>query len=241
MNPLILVTLLAVGAAANGYGHQEPQINVRVEQPSMSYSPPQRQDSYSPPPQRQDSYSPPPQRQDSYSPPPQKQDSYSAPPPAKQESSYGYSSGSSSSFMNTPAQPPIPILRFDQEIRGSESQSVDFETGNGIRSTFNTRVVQGRPSSYEDENGRMVQTDSSLEQDGHSYHQAPDGQHIALTWRADSSGFHATGDHLPKPVEMPAEHAEAHRLALAKAQSSGSYSNSPSYAAPQQPMRSSGY
>ena len=205
---IFLVTLLAVGAAANAYGSRQEAISVRVEEPS-SYS-----SSYSPPP-------PPPQRQDSYS--------YSAPAPAREESSY----------MNQPAQPQVPILRFNQEIRGSEHQSVDFETGNGIRSTFNTQVVRGRPSTYEDENGRMVQTDSSLEQSGHSYHQTADGQHIALTWTADSNGFHATGDHLPKPVEMPAEHAEAHRQALAQAQSSGSFSSSSSsFAAPQQHFRS---
>jgi len=218
MNPLLLVTLLAVGATANGYGHQDGNIHVRVE-PSSSYSAlAQRQES---------SYSAPAQRQES---------SYSA--PQRQESSYSSSSYGSS----MPAQRQIPILRFNQEIRGSESQSVDFETGNGIKSTFNTRVVRGRPSSYEDENGRMVQTDSSLEQDGHSYHEI-DGQHISLTWSADDNGFRATGDHLPRPVEMPADHAEAHREANARAQSSsgydsGSYSSSSSYAAPQQQVRS---
>lgn len=112
---------------------------------------------------------------------------------------------------------------------------------------MNTRVVPGN-GEYVDEQGRTVQTNSVLEQSGHSYHEAPEGGHISLTWTADQNGFHPTGDHLPRPVEMPAEHAEAHRQALAAAAaspSSSSYSSGDSYnsysAPQQQPIRVQSY
>ena len=83
---------------------------------------------------------------------------------------------------------------------------------------------------YEDEAGRMVQSDSGLVKSGSFSYTSPEGLPISLTYHADEQGFRAEGAHLPKPVEMPAEHAEAHRQALLRLSSAGSSYDS--YAAP---------
>jgi len=108
----------------------------------------------------------------------------------------------------------IPITSLTQDIRGSESNHVQYSTGNGISVTDNTDSVLGRSSTYEDEEGRLVQSDSTLVKTGSFSYTSPEGIPISLTYVADENGFRAEGAHLPKPVEMPAEHAEAHREAL---------------------------
>ena len=76
--------------------------------------------------------------------------------------------------------------------------------------------MPGLGSVYEDEFGRMVQSDSSLVKTGSYSYTSPEGIPISVSYTADENGFRAEGDHLPKPVELPAEHAEIHRQALAR-------------------------
>ncbi|ODN04465.1 Endocuticle structural glycoprotein SgAbd-2 [Orchesella cincta] len=132
--------------------------------------------------------------------------------------SYGASYGSASARF-------VPITRFSHDIRGSLSDSVAFETGNGISQSDETQVVAGRGGAYDDGYGKLIQSDSIVRKHGAYSYTAPDGQLISTTWVADENGFRAEGAHLPRPVEMPAEHAEAHRLALARV--SGSSYDSP--------------
>ncbi|CAL8145216.1 unnamed protein product [Orchesella dallaii] len=117
----------------------------------------------------------------------------------------------------------VPITRFSHDIRGSQSDSVSFETGNGISMSDDTQVVAGRGGAYDDGYGKMIQSDSVVRKQGAYSYTAPDGQQITTTWVADENGFRAEGAHLPRPVQMPAEHAEAHRLALSRGSSYGSY------------------
>ncbi|ODN03778.1 Endocuticle structural glycoprotein SgAbd-2 [Orchesella cincta] len=129
--------------------------------------------------------------------------------------SYGGNSGGSN----------IAITRFSHEIRGSVADNVEFQTANGISQSDHTSVVQGRGASYDDGYGNQIRSDVSLTKNGAFSYTAPEGVQISTVWTADENGFRAEGAHLPRPVEMPAEHAEAHRLAL----SGASYGN---YAAP---------
>ncbi|CAL8125922.1 unnamed protein product [Orchesella dallaii] len=133
--------------------------------------------------------------------------------------SYGRSGGYGSSTAGN----NVAITRFSHEIRGSLADNVEFQTANGISQSDHTQVVQGRGGSYDDGYGNQVRSDSSITKSGAYSYTAPEGQHISTVWSADENGFRAEGAHLPRPVEMPADHAEAHRLALSKTNSYGRY------------------
>ncbi|ODM91608.1 Endocuticle structural glycoprotein SgAbd-2 [Orchesella cincta] len=140
------------------------------------------------------------------------------------DSGYG-SELRSDSYGGTLLRREIPILRLSHDIRGSQSDSLEYETGNGISVVDNTQAVQGRGGEYVDEYGQLVRSDAMISKSGSFRYTSPEGQLISTTWVADENGFRAEGAHLPLPVEMPAEHAEAHRLALARV--SGSSYDSP--------------
>ncbi len=162
-------------------------------------------------------------------------ESYSAP---QQQRTDSYNSGGgygSSSIRNS-----VPITSFNQDIRGSLSNNVQFSTGNGISQSENTQVVRGNGGSYDDGYGNQVRSEMVVQKQGNFAYTSPEGQQISTSWTADENGFRAQGAHLPQPVQMPADHAEAHRQALSRASSSDSYGSS-SYqaqAAPA-PIRSS--
>lgn len=101
--------------------------------------------------------------------------SYGSSAPAA--SSYG-----SSSYGSATRAAAVPITSFNHEIRGSEHSALSYETGNGIRITDNTQVVQGRGGSYMDEYGKMVQSTSTLTKSGVVSYTSPEGQHINLNW-----------------------------------------------------------
>ncbi|CAL8091687.1 unnamed protein product [Orchesella dallaii] len=129
----------------------------------------------------------------------------------------------SDSYGATLVRSAIPIVRLSHDIRGSLSDSLEYETGNGISVTDNTQAVQGRGGEYVDEYGQLVRSDAMISKSGSFRYTSPEGQQIQTVWVADENGFRAEGAHLPLPVEMPAEHAEAHRLALARVSSVDSY------------------
>ncbi|CAL8091558.1 unnamed protein product [Orchesella dallaii] len=117
----------------------------------------------------------------------------------------------------------VPILSLSHDIRGSLSDNLQFTTGNGISVTDNTQAVQGRGGEYVDEYGKLVRSDAMIAKSGSYSYTTPEGQQITTNWSADENGFRAEGAHLPRSVEMPAEHAEAHRLALSRVSAVGSY------------------
>jgi len=119
--------------------------------------------------------------------------------------------GSSSSFrMESGPQlvnirDQIPILRFSQDT-SANSDSVSFETGNGIIMDHNVQIVQGRGGSYDDGSGKMIKTDSSVVKTGSYSYTSPEGVPITVRWEADENGYRAYGNHLPStpaPVALP--------------------------------------
>ncbi|ODM97146.1 Larval cuticle protein LCP-17 [Orchesella cincta] len=130
----------------------------------------------------------------------------------------------------------IPIIRFSQDIRGAQESNLQYETGNGISVSDNTLARKALGGLYEDESGKMVPSEFLIQKTGSYSYTSPEGQVINTQWVADENGFRVEGAHLPKSVELPAEHAEAHRLALAKVSAVSSYDapliRSSSYDAP---------
>ncbi|CAL8102461.1 unnamed protein product [Orchesella dallaii] len=110
----------------------------------------------------------------------------------------------------------IPIVRLSHDIRGAEESKLHYETGNGITVSANTVARRGLGGLYEDESGKLVPSEFLIQKTGSYSYTNPEGQVISTNWVADENGFRADGAHFPKPVEMPAEHAEAHRIALAR-------------------------
>lgn len=123
----------------------------------------------------------------------------------------------------------IPITQFANEIRGSVSNDLQYTTGNGIAVSDHTQVVQGRGGVYEDGYGELVRSDAVVTKSGSFSYTSPEGIPIHLNFVADENGFRAEGAHLPQPVELPAEHAEAHRLALARVSSYGGSYDTPAF------------
>ncbi|CAL8091509.1 unnamed protein product [Orchesella dallaii] len=117
----------------------------------------------------------------------------------------------------------VPILSLSHDIRGSQSDNLEFTTGNGISVTDNTQAVRGLGGEYVDEYGKLVRSDAMISKSGSYSFTTPEGQQITTNWVADQNGFRAEGAHLPRSVEMPAEHAEAHRLALSRVSGVSSY------------------
>ncbi|ODM92216.1 Endocuticle structural glycoprotein SgAbd-2 [Orchesella cincta] len=213
MKQFALLALFIAGVAANGggWGPGVPSFPSLARVQPAPYAAPLRSDSYGPA-LRTNSYAPA-LRTNSYE-PALRTNSYE---PALRTNSYSSNSyGSSSSRF-------VPITRFNHEIRGSQSDSVSYETGNGISVSDDTQIVAGRGAAYDDGYGKMVQSNSVVKKQGAYSYTAPDGQRITTTWVADENGFRAEGAHLPRPVEMPAEHAEAHRLALSRVSGYGNY------------------
>lgn len=83
----------------------------------------------------------------------------------------------------------IPILRHTQHIQGGLADTTDFQTGNGISVSENTQVVKGRANTYLDEQGQLVQTDSSLVKSGTISYTSPEGIPITLSYVADENGL----------------------------------------------------
>ncbi|ODM89187.1 Endocuticle structural glycoprotein SgAbd-2 [Orchesella cincta] len=143
--------------------------------------------------------------------------------PIRVDSGYG-SELRSDSYGGTLLRREIPILRLSHDIRGSQSDSLEVRT-EMVSLLSTTPSSSRRGGEYVDEYGQLVRSDAMISKSGSFRYTSPEGQLISTTWVADENGFRAEGAHLPLPVEMPAEHAEAHRLALARV--SGSSYDSP--------------
>lgn len=102
----------------------------------------------------------------------------------------------------------IPITSLSQKIVGSQSNDISYSTGNGITVSDKTES-QNRPSTYEDEQGNLIQTDSTLVKSGSFSYTSPEGIPISLNYIADENGYRPQGDHLPKPVEKLPEVQQA--------------------------------
>ncbi|ODM95641.1 Endocuticle structural glycoprotein SgAbd-2 [Orchesella cincta] len=105
-------------------------------------------------------------------------------------------------------QERIPIVRFSQDI-SEGSDAVSFEAGNGIILDHSTQVVSGRGGAYEDGDGKMIKTDSSIVKTGSYQYTSPEGLPILVKWVADENGFRAEGSHLPVAPALPAVSASA--------------------------------
>lgn len=116
--------------------------------------------------------------------------------------SYSYSTGSSQVYVH------IPITSLSQKIVGSQSNDISYSTGNGITVSDKTES-QNRPSIYEDEQGNLIQTDSTLVKSGSFSYTSPEGIPISLNYIADENGYRPQGDHLPLPVEKLPEVLQA--------------------------------
>jgi len=151
---------------------------------------------------------------------------YSAPQAAP---AYGGGGGYGGGYGAT--RSAIPITSFNQEIRGSESASVRFETANGIRQSEHTSV-QGGGGGYTDSYGNYVPSSATVVKAGEYSYTSPEGQQITTSWTADANGFHVAGAHLPTPPPIPAEIAASLRGAGYGGSSYGGSSYGGGYSAP---------
>lgn len=95
----------------------------------------------------------------------------------------------SSGGASFPSQPPVPILRLDNENPGDGSYRYSYETGNGISAQ---------------EQGYQKGADAQGAQGSFSF-SAPDGAQYSITYTADENGFQPQGAHLPTPPPIPEE------------------------------------
>ncbi|KAG8233377.1 hypothetical protein J437_LFUL005839 [Ladona fulva] len=93
-------------------------------------------------------------------------------------------------YKQQPYAPPIPIVRQSQDVNFDGTFQFSYETGNGI-------VVE--QSGYL-KNAGLKDQEAQVIQGSYSY-PGPNGQVYTVRYFADETGFHADGDHLPKPVQ----------------------------------------
>ncbi|KAF2897928.1 hypothetical protein ILUMI_08247, partial [Ignelater luminosus] len=96
----------------------------------------------------------------------------------------------------------IPIIRFDKEQGSDGSYKALWETGNNILAQEEGYLKDLGPDPDPDHKGELLH--AQVQQGSYTY-TAPDGQVITVTYTADESGFHATGDHLPTPPPVSPE------------------------------------
>jgi hypothetical protein len=139
------------------------------------------------------------QQQSSYQ-APQQQQSY-GPPAHQQQQSYNNYQQSGSSYQNQgPSTTPIPILEYENEPhQGDGKYRFRYVTGNGI--TAQEEGYLNNPNAQYPDMPEQVAIGS------YSY-TAPDGQQIAISYKADANGFQPEGAHLPTPPSLPAEYYE---------------------------------
>ncbi|XP_071442532.1 endocuticle structural glycoprotein SgAbd-2-like [Hetaerina americana] len=89
-----------------------------------------------------------------------------------------------------PYNPPIAIVRQAQDVNFDGTFQYSYETANGI-------VVE--ESGYL-KNPGLKDQEAQVVQGSYSY-PGPNGQLYTVRYFADETGFHAEGDHLPKPVQ----------------------------------------
>ncbi|XP_046393075.1 endocuticle structural glycoprotein SgAbd-2-like [Ischnura elegans] len=89
-----------------------------------------------------------------------------------------------------PYNPPIAIVRQAQDVSFDGTFQYSYETANGI-------IVE--QSGYL-KNAGLKDQEAQVVQGSYSY-PGPDGQLLTVRYYADETGFHAEGDHLPKPVQ----------------------------------------
>ncbi|XP_013101154.1 pupal cuticle protein 20 [Stomoxys calcitrans] len=106
---------------------------------------------------------------------------------------------SGSHYGQNRAAAQIPILRNDFTNDGNGHYNFGFETGNGIK---------------RDENGHFngPWPHGSLDVKGSYSYTGDDGKVYSISYKADSNGFQAVGDHLPTPPPIPREIQETLHL-----------------------------
>jgi len=150
--------------------------------------------------------------QQSYQAQPQPQpQAYQQPQPQPQsyqqpaQPQYNYQQNQANGY-NQQHTTPIPILKYINEPNlGDGRYRYEYLTGNGI---------QAQEEGYL--NNPHAQYPDSPEQvaiGSYSY-TAPDGQKIAVSYKADANGFQPEGAHLPTPPPLPKEYFE--QIALQK-------------------------
>ncbi|XP_075156511.1 cuticular protein 11B [Haematobia irritans] len=121
---------------------------------------------------------------------------------------------SASHYGQNRAAAQIPILRNDYTNDGNGHYNFGFETGNGIK---------------RDENGQLngPWPHGSLDVKGSYSYTGDDGKVYSVSYKADSNGFQAVGDHLPTPPPIPREIQET--LHLHQRSSGGNYGSHSGY------------
>ncbi|KAK9869771.1 hypothetical protein WA026_003503 [Henosepilachna vigintioctopunctata] len=94
----------------------------------------------------------------------------------------------------------IPIIRFDKEQGTDGSYKAAWETGNDIFAQEEGYLKELGPDP--DSEGQIL--NAQVQQGSYSY-TSPEGQNITVTYIADETGFHPTGDHLPTPPPVSEE------------------------------------
>lgn len=104
--------------------------------------------------------------------------------------------GHNNQYSQTSGRPQIPILRNDFTNDGQGNYNFGFETGNGIRRDETGRFAGGWPHG-------------SLDVKGSYSYTGDDGRVYTVNYKADNTGFHPEGDHLPTPPPIPREIQES--------------------------------
>lgn len=144
------------------------------------------------------------QQQQSYQAPQQNYQQQQSQQNYQQQSSYpaqpqynNYQQNQQSGYASTT---PIPILEYENEPhQGDGRYRFRYLTGNGIMAQEEGYL--NNPQAQYPDYPEQVAVGS------YSY-TAPDGQQIALSYKADANGFQPVGDHLPTPPSLTPEFYE---------------------------------
>ncbi|XP_043269003.1 endocuticle structural glycoprotein SgAbd-4-like [Venturia canescens] len=90
----------------------------------------------------------------------------------------------------------IPILAWNKEQEHDGTYRTSYETGNNI---------VAEESGYIKTFGEGEDKTEGLVQQGSYSYTSPDGQVISVSYTADETGFHVSGDHLPTPPPVSEE------------------------------------